>query len=74
MPSKTNFSDFAHDRGIGHTTRLGPWSLPTINIPYKMSVNETDEVKKHVVVFLVRGFLLPNISSCGAPMLFGHNN
>jgi len=67
MPSKTNSSDLAHDRGIGHTTRLEPWSLPTRNIPYKMSVNETDEVKKHVVVFLVRGLLLPSISSYGPP-------
>ena len=71
---KTNSSYLAPDRGIGHTTRLEPWPLPTHNTPYKMSVNENDEVKKHVVVFLVRGFLLPNISSCGAPVLFGHNN
>ena len=71
MPSKTNSSDLAPDRGTGYTTRLEPWSLPTHNIPYKMSANETDEVKKHVVVFLVRGLLLPNISSYGAPVLFG---
>jgi len=74
MPSKTNSSDLAPDRGIGHTARLEPWSLPTHNIPYKMSVNETDEVKKHVVVFLVRDLLLPNISSYGALVMFGHND
>ena len=74
MPYETNSSDLAPDRGIGHTARLEPWSLPTHNIPYKMSVNESDEVKKHVVVFLVRCLLLPNISSYGAPVMFGHND
>src|SRR3954470_2159060 len=58
------------DRDVEFLIDLLPGSGPIAKRPYKMSVYELKELKKHLGEQLQKGFIQPSSSSWGAPVLF----
>src|SRR3954465_9396165 len=61
------------DRDVEFLIDLLPGSGPIAKKPYKMSVDELKELKKHLGEQLQKGFIQPSSLSWGAPVLFVDN-
>ena len=53
-----------------HEIELLPWSQPIARSSYKMSLSEALELKHQLNQLLEQGFIRPNVSPWGAPVLF----
>jgi hypothetical protein len=51
-------------------TALLPGTDPISKRPYRMSLDELKELKKQLMELQEAGYIHPNSSSCGAPVLF----
>lgn len=58
------------DRGVGHTIPLVEGAVPPYKKQYRLSPQETTEVKRQVADFLAKGYIEPSTSPYGAPVLF----
>jgi hypothetical protein len=58
------------DRDIEFIIELLPGAPPISKRPYRMPVNELAELNKQIVELQSKGFIHPNSSPWGAPMLF----
>jgi hypothetical protein len=58
------------DRDIEFMIELLPGTPPISKRPYRMSVNELVELKKQIAELQSKGFIRPNSSPWGAPVLF----
>jgi hypothetical protein len=62
------------DRDIEFLIELLPGTPPISKRPYRMPVNELVELKKQLVELHAKGFICPNSSPWGAPVLFVEKN
>ena len=58
------------DRDIEFLIVLLPGTAPIAKRPYRMGVNELEELKKQIKELLEKGFIRPSSSSWGAPIIF----
>jgi hypothetical protein len=58
------------DRDIQFIIDLLPWMPPISKRSYRMPVNELVELKKQIAELQSKGFIRPNSSPWGAPVLF----
>jgi hypothetical protein len=58
------------DREIEFTIDLMPGTQPIHKAPYRMAPSELKELKKQLEDLVDRGFIRPNVSPWGAPVLF----
>jgi hypothetical protein len=58
------------DRDIEFLIELLPGRPPISKRPYRMPINELVELKKQIAELQAKGFIRPNSSPWGAPMLF----
>jgi hypothetical protein len=58
------------DRDTEFLTELLPGTPPISKRPYRMPVNELVELKKQLAELQAKGFIRPNSSHLGAPVLF----
>jgi hypothetical protein len=49
---------------------LKPSTAPIYKTPFRMTTLELAELKKHIKELLEKGFIRPNSSSWGAPIIF----
>lgn len=59
-------------RSIDHTIELTPGVEPPSRSIYRMSYEETNELKKQLEDLLKKGYIRPSTSPFGAPVLFVH--
>ena len=55
---------------LSHTIRLEPGAIPPFRRPYRLSLQEREEVEKQVRELLAKGLIEPCASPYGAPVLF----
>ena len=55
---------------LSHTIRLEPGAVPPFRRPYRLSLQEREEVEKQVRELLAKGLIEPCASPYGAPVLF----
>jgi hypothetical protein len=60
----------APDRNIEFVIELKPDTTPIYKTPYRMATPELAELKEHIKELLEKGFIRPNSSPWGAPMIF----
>ena len=58
------------DRDIEFVIDLLPGTTPISKRPYRMVVNELEELKKQLKEFLDKKFIRPSSSPWGAPVIF----
>jgi hypothetical protein len=58
------------DREVEFVIDLLPGTAPISKRPYRMSVEELKELKKQLTELQEAGYIRPNSSPCGAPVLF----
>ena len=58
------------DREVEFVIDLLPGTAPISRRPYRMSVEELKELKKQLMELQGAGYICPNSSPCGAPVLF----
>ena len=58
------------DRDIEFIIELLPRTAPIAKRPYRMGVNELEELKKHIKKLQDKGFIHPSSSPRGAPVIF----
>jgi hypothetical protein len=58
------------DRDIEFIIELLPGTVPIAKRPYRMRVNELEELKKQIKELQEKGFIHPSSSPCGAPPSF----
>jgi hypothetical protein len=58
------------DREVEFVIDLLPGTTLTSKRPYEMSVKELKELKKQLMELQEAGYIRPNSSPCGAPVLF----
>jgi hypothetical protein len=58
------------DRDIEFLIELIPGTAPIYNIPNMMATPELAELKEHIKELLEKGFIRPNSSPWGAPVIF----
>jgi hypothetical protein len=58
------------DRDIEFVIELKPGTAPIYNTPFRMTTPEFGELKEHIKELLEKGFILPNSSPWGAPIIF----
>jgi hypothetical protein len=58
------------DRDIEFVIELKPGTTPIYKTPYRMATSELAELKEHTKELLENGFIHPNSSPWGAPMIF----
>jgi hypothetical protein len=58
------------DRDIEFIIELLPETPPISKRPYRMPINELVELKKQIAELQAKGFIRPNSSPWGAPVLF----
>jgi hypothetical protein len=58
------------DRDIEFVIELKPGTSPIYKTPYRMGTPELAELKEHIKELLEKGFIHPNSSSWGAPVIF----
>jgi hypothetical protein len=63
-------SSMPPDRDIEFIIELLPRTAPIAKRPYRMGVDELEELKKHIKELLNKGFILPSSSPWGAPVIF----
>ena len=57
------------DRDIECVIELLPATAPISKRPYRMPLNDLEEIKKHIKELLEKGYILPSSSPWGAPVL-----
>jgi hypothetical protein len=62
--------DVLPDRDIEFVIELKPSTAPIYKTPFRMTTLELAELKKHIKELLEKGFIRPNSSSWGAPIIF----
>ena len=58
------------DRHIVFIIELLPGTTPIVKRPYRMGVNELEELKKQLKELQEKGFIHPSSSPWGAPVIF----
>jgi hypothetical protein len=58
------------DRDIKFIIELLPGTAPIAKRPYRMGVDELEELKKQIKELQDKGFIRPSFSSWGAPVIF----
>src|SRR3954466_1537855 len=58
------------DRCVEFIVHLIPSTAPISRRPYRMAPHELPELKSQLEVSLAKGFIRPNSSPCGCPVLF----
>jgi hypothetical protein len=58
------------DRDIEFLIELLPGTAPIAKRPYRMGVDELEELKKQIKELQDKGFIHPSSSSWGAPVIF----
>ena len=58
------------DRDIEFIIELLPGTSPIAKHPYRMGVNELEELKKQIKELHEKGFIRPSSSPWGAPVIF----
>ena len=58
------------DRDIEFIIELLPGTAPITKRPYRMGVNELEELKKQIKELQEKGFICPSLSPWGAPVIF----
>jgi hypothetical protein len=58
------------DRDIEFIIELLPGTAPIAKCPYRIGVNELEELKKQLKELLEKGFIRPSASPWGAPVIF----
>jgi len=58
------------DRDIEFLVELLPRTAPIAKRPYRMGVDELEELKKQIKELLEKGFICPSSSPWGAPIIF----
>jgi hypothetical protein len=58
------------DRDIEYVIDLKPGTAPIYKTPYRMATLELAELKEHIKKLLEKGFICPNSSPWGAPVIF----
>jgi hypothetical protein len=58
------------DREVEFVIDLLPRTAPISKRPYRMSVEELKKLKKQLTKLQEAGYICPNFSPCGAPVLF----
>ena len=58
------------DRDIEFIIELLPGTAPIAKHPYRMGVNELEELKKQIKELQEKGFIHPSLSPWGAPVIF----
>jgi len=61
------------DRDIEFIIELLPGTTPIAKRPYRMGVNELEELKKQIKELQEKGFILPSSSPWDAPVIFVDN-
>jgi hypothetical protein len=62
------------DQDIEFVIELKPGRAPIYKTPYRMATLELAELKEHIKELLEKGFIHPNSSPWGAPMIFVQKN
>jgi hypothetical protein len=62
------------DQDIEFVIELKPGRAPIYKTPYRMATPELAELKEHIKELLEKGFIHPNSSPWGAPMIFVPKN
>ena len=57
------------DRDIEFIIELLPRTAPIAKRPYRMGVNELEELKKQIKELHEKGFICPSLSPWGAPII-----
>ena len=63
-------SELPPDREIEFIIELLPGTTPISKRPYRMPINELEELKKQIAKLERKGFIRPSSSPWGAPVLF----
>jgi hypothetical protein len=58
------------DRDIKFVIELNPGTTPIYKTPYRMATPELAVLKEHIKELLEKGFIHPNSSPWGAPVIF----
>jgi hypothetical protein len=58
------------DRDIEFVIELKPGTAPIYNTPFRMTTPELAKLKEHIKELLEKGFICPNSSPWGAPVIF----
>jgi hypothetical protein len=58
------------DRYIKFVIELKPGTTPIYKTPYRMTTQELAELKEHIKDLIEKGFIYPNSSPWGAPVIF----
>ena len=58
------------DRDIEFIIELLPGTAPIAKRPYRMGVNELEELKKQIKELQEKGFIRPSLSPWGSPVIF----
>jgi hypothetical protein len=58
------------DRDIKFVIELKPGTAPIYNTPFRMTTPELAKLKEHIKELLEKGFICPNSSPWGAPVIF----
>jgi hypothetical protein len=58
------------DRDIEFVIELKPGTVPIYNTPFRMTIPELAKLKEHIRELLEKGFIRPNSSPWGAPLIF----
>jgi hypothetical protein len=64
--------DLPPRRQVDHVIKVMPGVTPPAKAPYRMSHEELKELKVQLKELLMKGYIKPNISPYGAPVLFVH--
>jgi hypothetical protein len=56
--------------GVDHAIEVEPGSSPPNKAPYRLTVEQLDELKKQLETLLRKGYIRPSVSPYGAPVLF----
>ncbi len=66
--------DLPPRRRVDHAIEVMRGVAPPSKAPYQMSHEELKELKVQLEEFLAKGYIKPNKSPYGAPVLFVHKN
>ena len=56
--------------GVDHAIDLQPGAAPPNKAPYRLTVEQQNELKKQLETLLSKGYIRPSVSPYGAPVLF----
>ncbi|GBG71554.1 hypothetical protein CBR_g8972 [Chara braunii] len=73
FPSSFSYAGIPPMRDVEHSIQLVPDYRVHHQAPYRLSILEATELKRHLEELLRLGFIKPNNSPWGAPVLFARN-